>query len=74
MKKQEQSASDAARALGRKRWAGTTPEERVAAMAEIQAQIRPREHCPCGAMTVERAAKRNHRCEAPKPARKAKTG
>ena len=63
-KKQKDAA---AQALGRKRWKGTTKAERreFGRWAAAQGGGRPRsaDRCPCGAMTRERAEKRNHRCE-----------
>ena len=56
------------REMGRRRWAGTTKEERRAHALWVNQQ-RPgyegqKPHCPCGKMTLERAKKRNHKCTA----------
>jgi hypothetical protein len=71
----------AAQALSALRWKDTTAAERTefarriaklgwkgrAAKVRIKAGGRPRsqDRCPCGAMTRERAKKRNHQCVAP---------
>jgi hypothetical protein len=72
----------AAQALSKLRWKGTTSDERSefasriaklgwtgdAAKARKKAGGRPKDkdRCPCGAMTRERAKKRNHQCKTPR--------
>jgi hypothetical protein len=60
--------SQAARALAERRWQNTTSEERSEAARQASSFSshpgRPPDpnRCPCGAMTVARAAKRKHKC------------
>lgn len=58
--KQQSAASRGAAAMGRKRWAGVSPEERsrLAAWVSAQGGGRPRstaKRCPCGNMTLRLA-------------------
>jgi hypothetical protein len=55
----------AAQSLAAQRWKKQTAKQRSAYAAKISAvRWGAREHCPCGEFTVERAAARNHKCEA----------
>jgi hypothetical protein len=58
-----QELAENARRMAARRWQGTTPEERKAALREVGKQrvyapdpTKPR--CPCGAMTLARAQAR----------------
>lgn len=78
----EAALKRAAKTFARKRWAGTTPEERSEFAAGIAAQRTPetmgaakrsdKPRCPCGAMTLTRAQARRHQCVAPEPVKPAR--
>lgn len=73
-----------ARKGGKSRWRRTSPRERSLHMQWLGSRPRPaaqKPKCACGAMTPERAAKRNHRCTeagplppGPSPMKGVKTG
>jgi hypothetical protein len=61
--------SEVSRRASVTRWAGRKKErkEYMQGIASLPRPSRRREHCPCGAMTLERAEKRGHKCDAPQP-------
>lgn len=74
----ESAQTRAARAMAKARWAKKTPEERSAYAVWLNAQRtaesrrsdKPR--CPCGRMTLKRAAAHRHKCEAAEPPKETK--